>query len=235
MGETQMNIFITATDTDVGKTYVSKGIVKELIKRGKKTGYFKPLQSGIVPNILSDADNVLSGLKNVPADANAASQTANFADNLTVKNSYITKTPCTPSVSAEIDGIEISINKILEDYKELEKTCDTVVVEGSGGLFVPAGEDFMMSDIIKILNLSAIIIARPDLGTINHTLLTIQALRHLEIKILGVIISNYPKNTTDPAIITAPDLIEKFGDIKVLDIIQQDGEDFSKIVDILIS
>lgn len=235
MGETQMNIFITATDTDVGKTYVSKGIVKELIKRGKKTGYFKPLQSGIVPNILSDADNVLSGLKNVPADANAASQTANFADNLTVKNSYITKTPCTPSVSAEIDGIEISINKILEDYKELKQTCDTVVVEGSGGLFVPSGKDFMMSDIIKMLNLPVIIVARPDLGTINHTLLTIGALRNLKTEIFGVVISNYPKNTTDPAIITAPDLIEKFGDIKVLDIIQQDGEDFSKIVDILIS
>ena len=59
-----MNIFITATDTDAGKTYVARGIVKELIKRGKKTGYFKPLQSGIIPDVLSDADSVLSGINN---------------------------------------------------------------------------------------------------------------------------------------------------------------------------
>ena len=86
-----------------------------------------------------------------------------------------------------------------------------------------------------MLNLPVIIVARPDLGTINHTLLTIEALRNLKTEIFGVVISNYPKNTTDPAIITATALIEKFGAVKVLDIIQQDGEDFSKIVDILIS
>jgi len=217
-----MNIFITATDTDVGKTYVSRGIVKELIKRGKKTGYFKPLQSGVVENVLSDADNVLSGLENSPA---------NRKDLLVTKNSYITKTPCTPSVSAKIDGVKIELEKILQDYSELSKNCDTVVAEGSGGLFVPAGEDFLMSDIIKALNLPVIIVARPDLGTINHILLTIKALKDLNIKILGVVISNYPKNTKDPAITTAPELIEKFGGVKILDIIKQDEKDFSKTVD----
>lgn len=219
-----MNIFITATDTDVGKTYVSRGIVKELVKRGKKTGYFKPLQSGIVPNTLSDADNVFSGIGKYDT-----------ASNLVLKNSYVTKTPCTPSVSAKIDNVKISLEKIVKDYKELEKNCKNVVVEGSGGIFVPAGEDFLMSDIIKTLNLPAIIVARPDLGTINHALLTVKALKDLEIEILGVIISNYPKNTKDPAITTAPALIEKFGNIKVLDIIKQDGDNFSKIVDIIAS
>ncbi len=227
-----MNIFITATDTDVGKTYVSKGIVKELVKRGQKTGYFKPLQSGIILNIPSDADNVLSGIKNPDFKCSAGG--------LIVKNSYVTNTPCTPSISAQIDGIKISLDKILDDYKELEKTCETVVVEGSGGLFVPAGKDFLMSDVIKILDLPVIIVARPDLGTINHTLLTIKALQDLEIEILGVVISNYPKETDDPAITTAPELIEKFSaqfggklghEVKILDIIEQGGKDFSKIVD----
>lgn len=216
-----MNIFITATDTDVGKTYVARGIVKELIKRGKKTGYFKPLQSGIIPNILSDADSVLSGISNSVSPANL----------LTVKNSYVTKTPCTPSVSAEIEDVKISLDKIENDYKELEKECDNIVVEGSGGLFVPVNEDYLMSDVIKRLNLPVIVVARPDLGTINHTLLTIKSLRDLEIEILGVVISNYPNKTDDPAITTAPRLIEKFGNIKVLDIIFQDGNDFSKIAD----
>ena len=171
-----MNIFITSTDTDVGKTYVCRGIVRELLKRGKKTGYFKPLQSGIVPDILSDADNIKEGIKN--------------QNNLILKNSYITNTPCTPSISAKIDGVEISLDKIEQDYKSLAKECDIVVTEGSGGLFVPVNENSMVSDVIKKLNLSVIVVARPNLGTINHILLTLNALRTLNIQILGVVISN---------------------------------------------
>lgn len=212
-----MNIFITSTDTDVGKTYVCKGIVRELLKRGKKTGYFKPLQSGIVPDILSDADNVKEGIKN--------------QNNLILKNSYITNTPCTPSISAKIDGVEISLDKIEEDYKSLAKECDIVVTEGSGGLFVPVNENSLISDVIKRLNLPVIVVARPNLGTINHILLTLNALRNLNIQILGVVISNYPKNTNDPAIITAPELIEKFGSIKILDIIKKNDNNFEKIAD----
>ncbi len=223
-----MNIFITATDTDAGKTYVARGIVTELLKRGKKTGYFKPLQSGIIENVLSDADNVKEGASSIPANHSALLSNNSF---LTLKNSYITNTPCTPSISAKIDGIEISLNKIENDYKELEKKCDIVVTEGSGGLFVPVNDNSLVSDIIKKLNLSVIVVARPNLGTINHTLLTLSALQSLDVKILGVVISNYPENTNDPAITTAPELIEKFGKVKILDIIKQNQNNFKKIAD----
>lgn len=215
-----MNIFITSTDTDVGKTYVSRGIVEEFLKRGQKTGYFKPLQSGIVENIPSDKDFVLKGIEN--------------GKNLITKNSYITKTPCTPSISAEIDGVEISLDKIKNDFKALAKECQTVITEGSGGLFVPVGKDKLISDVIKTLDLPVIIVARPDLGTINHILLTVNALKDLNIEILGIVISNYPEDTKDPAILTAPKLIESFSGVKILDIIKKDGKNFSKIVDALI-
>ncbi len=228
-----MNIFITATDTDVGKTYVSRGIVKELIKRDKKTGYFKPLQSGIIPNILSDADNVEQGIINFSTAYH--SKTNSLSSNLILKNSYVTNTPCTPSISAEIDNINISLDKIEQDYKELEKECDIVITEGSGGLFVPINKDCLISDVIKRLNLPVIVVTRPDLGTINHTLLTLNALKDLNIKVLGIVISNYPKETNDPAILTAPELIEKFakkfGNIKILDIIKENEDNFEKVVD----
>lgn len=223
-----MNIFITATDTDAGKTYVSKGIVTELLKRGKKTAYFKPFQSGIVENILSDADTV---------------STAKNTTLLTTKNSYITKTPCTPSISAKIDNINIDIEKVKKDYKELEKNHDIVITEGSGGLFVPVNDKLLMSDIIKELHLPCIVVARPNLGTINHTLLTLCALKSLNIDILGIVISNYPKNSKDPCITTAPKLIEEFSKkldehfnrnicgTKILDIINHNENDFEKIVD----
>ena len=216
-----MNIFITATDTDVGKTYVSRGIVEELSKRGKKTGYFKPFQSGVIPNVLSDVENVLLSLQN--------------NDNIHTKNSYITKTPCTPSVSAEIDGIEIDINEVLSDYKRLKETCEIVITEGSGGLLVPINSTMLISNAIKALDLPVIIVARPNLGTINHTLLTINALREMNISILGVVISNYPKNAKDPAITTAPALIEKFGKVSVIDIIEQNSTNFKKVVDTILS
>ncbi len=226
-----MNIFITATDTDAGKTYVSKGIVQELLKRGKKTAYFKPFQSGIIENVLSDADTIC---------------TTKNTDLLTTKNSYITKTPCTPSISAKIDNIEIDINKVKKDYAKLKKNNDVVITEGSGGLFVPVNNELLISDIIKELNLPCIIIARPNLGTINHTLLTVHALKSLNIDILGIVISNYPKNSNDPCITTAPRLIEEFSkkldekfkygnyDTKILDIVNHNENNFEKIVDAIL-
>lgn len=217
-----MNIFITSTDTDVGKTYVSAGIVKELAKRGLKTGYFKPLQSGIVSGILSDADNVV--------------QKAGAIRNLVVaKNSYVTKTPATPSVSAEIDNVKIEIEKIVSDYNKLNNQCDIVVTEGSGGLYVPVNNTMLVSDVIKALNLPVIVVARPDLGTINHTLLTVNALYDLNIDVLGVVISNYPQDSTDPVIKTAPKLIEKFsakyGKPLPVYVIEKDSVNFKDIVD----
>jgi len=220
-----MNIFITATDTDVGKTYVAKGIVAELLKRGMKTGYFKPLQSGIVQGIPSDADSVISGAKNY------GSLTNDLHRNLVTKNSYVTNTPSTPSVSAEIDGVEIDMEKIKKDYDSLNDECDIVITEGSGGLFVPVNKTCLMSDVIKKLNIPVIIVARPDLGTINHTLLTLNALRGLKIEVLGAVISNYPENTDDPVITTAPGLIEKFGKTKVLSVINHNSTDFKALAD----
>lgn len=219
-----MNFFITGTDTDVGKTYVARGIAHELASRGHNVGYFKPLQSGIVENTPSDAQIVSNGYGTAPVKGS-----------ITVKNSYVTKTPSTPSVSAEIDGIEISLEKIKEDYEELAKTCDITVVEGSGGLEVPVNNDFLMSDVIKKLNLPVIVVARPDLGTINHTLLTLNTLRSLKIEILGVIISNYPKGSKDPVITTSPALIEKFGKVKIISVINKNETDFSGTVDKLIN
>lgn len=192
-------IFITATDTNVGKTYVSAHLAGALSKLNKKIAYFKPFQSGVEEGVLSDVETVQK-----------------IAPNVIVKNSYITQTPATPAISAEIDGIEISLKKVVDDYNELSKNCDFTIVEGSGGMMVPVYHNLLMKDVITALNLPVIVVARPDLGTINHTLLTISALKNMGAKILGVIISNYPKNTIDPAILTAKKYIEEFSGVQVL-------------------
>lgn len=208
-----MNLFITATDTNVGKSYVAKGIVNELYNKGRKVCYFKPFQSGIVDLEPSDCMIVQNGNKKIYT-----------------KNSYVTKTPCTPSISAKIDNVEIDIKKVKQDYSTLCECFDIVITEGSGGLLVPVNDKQLMSDVIKALDIPVIIVARPDLGTINHTLLTVEALKKLEIEIKGIVITNYPNKTNDPAITTAAKLIEDFSDIKILDIIKENDTDFSNLV-----
>lgn len=212
-----MNFFISATDTDVGKSYVASRLANEFCKMGLKTAYLKPFQSGIEKDILSDENQV-----------------KNFAKNVITKSSYITKTPCTPLISAQIDKIEFDINKIKKDYNELSNSSDITIVEGSGGLCVPVCKNILMADIIKELNLPMLLIARPNLGTINHTLLSINYAQSKGIKILGIVLSNYPKETNDPAILKAKEMIEAFCNTKVIAIIYQNQNDLSELAKALI-
>jgi len=207
-----MYIFVTGTDTEVGKSYVSRGIAKELSKNDT-VAYLKPFQSGVVDGVPNDADIVRLADENI------------FA-----KSTYITKTPSTPLISAEIDNVDYNIEKVVSDFEELKKKYNNVIVEGSGGIYVPVKKGILMADVIKRLNIPVLIVARPDLGTINHTLMTIDCLINNNIKVLGAVISNYPINPTDPVITRAKEMIEMFsGQIKVLDIIKQNQKDFSNL------
>lgn len=207
-----MNFFVTGTDTDVGKSYVCKHLAKEFIKLGKKTGYLKPFQSGLEEGIDPDAKQIEIIAKGVIA-----------------KSTYITKTPCTPYISSQIDNVDYNLEKVKQDYTELANTCDVTIVEGSGGLYVPVKENVLMSDVVKFLNLPTLIVARPNLGTINHTLMTIKCAQSEGIKILGVVISNYPQTTDDPVILRAQEMIEKYCNVKVIDAIKQGQTDLSKL------
>lgn len=207
-----MNFFVTGTDTDVGKSYVCKHLAKEFIKLGKKTGYLKPFQSGLEEGIDPDAKQIEI-----------------IAKDVITKSSYITKTPCTPYISSQIDNVDYNLEKVKQDYTELANTCDVTIVEGSGGLYVPVKENVLMSDVIKFLNLPTLIVARPNLGTINHTLMTIKCAQSEGIKILGVVISNYPQTTDDPVILRAQEMIEKYCNVKVIDAIKQGQTDLSKL------
>ena len=207
-----MNFFVTGTDTDVGKSYICKHLAKEFIKLGKKTGYLKPFQSGLEEGIDPDAKQIEIIAKDVIA-----------------KSSYITKTPCTPYISSQMDNVDYNLEKVKQDYAKLANACDVIIVEGSGGLYVPVKENVLMSDVIKFLNLPTLIVARPNLGTINHTLMTIKCAQSEGIKILGVVISNYPQTTDDPVILRAQEMIEKYCNTKVIDIIKQGQTDLSKL------
>ena len=166
------NIFITATGTDVGKTYVSALIVKEMRKAGYNCGYFKPVLSGIEEQngklTVSDANYVVDTAK-IPCEA----------DNLAAKRA----------------GKDIEIEKIKQKFEELSKDYDYLLIEGAGGITCPLrlenGEKYLLKDLIKEFGTSIIIVADGGLGTINSTLLTVEYARNNNIPIAGIILNNF--------------------------------------------
>ena len=165
-----MNIFVTGTDTDVGKTFVSAALAALMQSLGYKTGVYKPFQSGAEEKngFLMAPD--LAYVKKIDAFVDTAC-------------TYLMKPATAPSLAAEIDKISIDMSVIARDYKTLNDKCELVITEGAGGLCVPVAPRLLTSDIVKFLNLPLVIVARPDLGTINHTLLTINYAKEQNINV----------------------------------------------------
>jgi dethiobiotin synthetase len=169
-----MKLFITGISTDVGKTIASSIIVEAL-----QADYWKPIQAGDLDN--SDSAKVKSQI------ANSKSQF--------FENSYALKTPASPHLAAQIDGITIEIQKIIEPI-----TTNHLVIEGAGGLFVPLNDSDCIIDLIKP-DYKAIVVSRHYLGSINHTLLTIAALKARNIEIAGIIFSGHENKSSETIIL----------------------------------
>ena len=172
------NIFITATGTDIGKTYVSALIVKKMREEGFNCGYYKPVLSGVV-----EKDGKL-----VESDCNYVVNTAKIPTSADDCVTYWWKEAVSPHLAAKRAGMEIDIAKIKSDFD----------IEGAGGITCPLrlenGEKYILKDLIKELEAPIIIVADGGLGTINSILLTVEYARANDIKIAGIILNNYEKD-----------------------------------------
>lgn len=155
--------FVTGIGTDIGKTVVSAILVEAL-----RADYWKPIQSGDAAN--SDTQKV----------ENLVSNTASVFH----IESYVFQTPASPHIAAAIENKTIDLAAI-----NLPNTANTLIVEGAGGLMVPLNEEVLMIDVIQKINAKTIIVTNDYLGSINHTLLTIEALEKRNIPITGFIIN----------------------------------------------
>lgn len=169
-----MKIFVTGISTDVGKTIASSIIVEAL-----EADYWKPVQAGDLDN--SDTHKVQSRISN--------EKTRFF------ENSYKLNTPASPHLAAEIDGITIELNQIQEP-----ETVNHLVIEGAGGIFVPLNEEETIIDLIKP-DYKIIVVSRHYLGSINHTLLTIEAIQNRGFKVSGIIFSGSENKSTESLIL----------------------------------
>jgi len=201
--------FITGTGTGVGKTIATAGIAGLFIARGKKVSIMKPCQTGIrssEPDI-ETARRLFPGILKLPADISCP---------------YAFSLPASPALAASHAKKTIDMDKIITAYETAMSTkgLDLLLVEGAGGLMVPITEKHMMIDIPAMLDIPAILVADAGLGTVNHTLLSIEAMKNRKIKIAGVIISNMPSPS---GIIEKGNIkaIEKYSGVPVLAIIDR--------------
>lgn len=195
-------IFVTGTDTDVGKTIISGGLAAVLKESGVDVGVFKPMLSGIHRDDPKSDTKVLQSM----------SETGLTEKEITP---FAFNEPLAPYIAARLEGQVIDMAGVIAHFQEIQDKHEFFVVEGAGGISVPLGENFLVSDVIKALKLPIIIVARPNLGTFNHTFLTVQYARSQDIPIVGVII-NGRSDTSDLAERTNPELMEKFCDVPVL-------------------
>jgi len=177
-------IFITATGTDIGKTFVTALMVKKIRDAGYNAGYYKAALSG--------AEVTESGL--IPGDAYYVNKIANINEKIDNLVSYTYKEAVSPHLASQIEGNPVEMKKVIEDFNNALSKYDYLTMEGSGGIVCPIRYDdkkIMIEDIIKELELSTLIIADSGLGTINQVVLTVEYLKSRNISVKGIILNHY--------------------------------------------
>ena len=185
-------LFITATDTGAGKTTVTRLLKNFLLKKGYNVITQKWIETGIT------AGNPLRE---------------------SLRRPYIFKFPASPHLSARLEKRKINSEKITRSFKALSEKGDFVIVEGTGGALVPFTDKKLIIDIAKKLRLSALVVVDNRLGAINHTLLTVEALKGRGIKITGIIFNNRHKNTNNIILKDNAETVRRLTGEKVLGIL----------------
>lgn len=201
-------IFVTGTDTGIGKTVISSAISAFFsLRKQMNVGVMKPFECG-----LSKTDKDL-----LPWDAICLREASGSNDDLNTISPYTLEAPVAPEVAAMLEHVNIDINMVDKIYHSLAKSHDLLVIEGAGGVLVPIRENFFFVDLIQKWNAPTLIVSRLGLGTINHTLLTNHLLKERGIKVIGVILNNTDGLGDLPAQ-TNPDILRKYLDVPVLGI-----------------
>ena len=223
-------LFIAGTDTDVGKTLIAGAIARELRGRGMRVEVMKPAASG--------CRHTSAGLISSDAEflAACAESRRTLADIAPVRFSAA----LSPNVAAQREHRQIDLAAIFDSYARLEGTCDCVIIEGVGGLLCPISDDFWVIHLAKMMQLPLVVVARPGLGTINHTLLTLHAATSAGLDVAGVVVNRYQiepathqslsrgepsvRGDAELAMFTNPQQIAKLGKVDVLVIAPDEPE-----------
>lgn len=178
-------IFVAGTDTDVGKTHVCGLLLDFLLKKGVKAGYQKW---------------AATGPESPPADLKACLTMAGIPLEPELVGSQVVyhfALPASPHLAAEQEGKSVDPELIRKKYQEMSARYELLVVEGVGGIMVPLNRELLLADLLQELKIATLVVAKSGLGTINHTLLTLEGLRHRGIPVLGVVFSDGASDEDD--------------------------------------
>lgn len=178
-------LFVTGTDTGVGKTEVACAILRDARGRGIDVVGMKPAQSGVVAGERSDAERL--------RDA------AEGAEPIEIVCPYSFGAPLAPAVAARLEGRRVDFPRLVREANALAARHAALVVEGAGGLLVPLAEERTFADLAVALGLPVLVVARAGLGTVNHTALTVEALRRRDLAIAGIVL-NGGASEEDPSV-----------------------------------
>jgi dethiobiotin synthetase len=202
---TMHGLFVTGTDTGVGKTVITAAIAATLRADGVNAGVWKPIQSGaLLGNGLTDAERLVSS--------------AGINEQPEAVAPFTFEAPLAPMLAAKQAGVTLTLQELIAAGIPLANRYELLIVEGAGGVAVPLTADALIADFAAELGMPALIVARSGLGTINHTLLTASFLRQRGVPIVGVILNDgeLTEPHEDPSMATNRQLIEQYGDLKVL-------------------
>jgi len=181
-------VFVTGTDTDVGKTVVAAGLVRALARRGVRVAAYKPVEAG--------------GHTDARTLWEASGRNGPEEDACVVRLALA----AAPSVAAAEEGSAIRLEDLVQGYQRQAARADVVVVEGAGGLLVPLAQDVLVADLVRAIGLPLLVVARDALGTVNHTLLTVEAARTRGMAVAGVVL-NRLRGDGDPTTRTNRDTL----------------------------
>lgn len=196
-------IFVTGTDTGVGKTIVAAALCAAGAARGMRVAAFKPVVTG-----LEEPDGDWPPDHELLASVASAGQSAADVAPRTFGPAV------SPHLAAEMAGEQVAPEALVAAFREQASRADVVVVEGVGGLLVPLAKEYLVRDFAGELGLALVIVARPGLGTISHTLLTIEAARAVALPVAGVVLTPWPDA---PSAMERSnwETIERFGEVRM--------------------
>ena len=174
------SFFITGTDTDVGKTYVTAGLAVTLRKMGTDVGIMKPFAAGKAQK---------KGFKS--EDVEILSKAAQVNDPEKLVNPQFFVMAASPYTASKTLKVKVRVNTVLSAFKKLSHAHKMLLVEGMGGIMTPILKNYYVTDLIKGMKLPALIVTRTKVGTVNHTIMTVKMCQSYKIPIKGIIINNF--------------------------------------------
>ena len=188
-------IFVTGTDTEIGKTAITAGLAAVLKRRGINAGVMKPISAGS------------------RADAELLKRAARSNESLDTINPIYLRDPLSPNIAARREKKILDLVPVFDAFNRLSEIHDYLLVEGVGGLLVPIADDVLVADLVARFDLPLLIVARAALGTINHTLLTIEAARARDLQVNSVIYNTLSPGGPDVSAQMSPGVVTRISGV----------------------